>query len=512
MKKLLTAIFSAGCILLGTSAYAEFIETQSHEEFTSRLVEYTKTDYSKPFSMLSVSEDALTTNRLIVISKNDFDYSGAQDVLYNGNGLYILVYPSVEKADIAYKKLLDDKTIQSVTPDDELTIEPISVSEGEPDSSGHLSWGPEFTGADGFNRYIRNHYAASGEPLPEIRIAVIDTGIDPTAPIFNGRVDIDAGKNYINEDELPIDDNNHGTHVAGIICDSSLPNVKLIPYKTMAANGKGSLSLTMAAVLQAQKDNVDIINLSIGGKDSSYSYRRKYSSIFDNSEESTASSDIIYVTSAGNYADDVRYYFPANVSSVIAVSACDKNGEFAGDYSNYGTLVDICAPGTDINSTIADGAYEKRSGTSMACPFVSAAVAMAKTLYPTASAVTIQEMIASAALDAGEPGHDPYYGWGILNFDNLYENNDIVKEVSYTDGQVSLRVNAADGALSSGTYAYAAGFKNGLCAGLTKRTVSPVIADDFNITIDFADNNYDSIRVFLWDYNMKPITEYIELK
>lgn len=512
MKKLLTAIFSAVCILPGISAYAEFIKPRSHEEFASRLIEYTKTDYREPLSIYSVNKNHLTTKRLIVISKSDFDYSDAEDVLYDGDRLYILIYPSVRKAEIAYTRLLNDKTIQSVTPDDELSIGPMTISEGEPDLSGHLSWGPEFTGADGFNRYIRNHYAASGEIMPEIRIAVIDTGIDPTAAIFNGRVDMDAGYNYIDDDKPPIDDNNHGTHVAGIICDSTLPNVKLIPYKTMAANGKGSLSLTMAAVMQAQRDNVDIINLSIVSKDSSYSYRRKYSSIFDHSEESIASSNIVYVTSAGNYADDVRYYFPANVSSVIAVSACDQNGEFAKDYSNYGTLIDICAPGTDINSTVIGGAYEKRSGTSMACPFVSAAVAMMKTLYPSSSAVTIQEMIASAALDAGEPGFDTRYGWGILNFDNLYESNEVIKEATYNNGQITLRINAADGALAAGANAYAVGFKNGVCTELTGQTISPIVASEYSITMDLADNDYDSIRTFLWDYNMKPITDSIELK
>lgn len=135
--------------------------------------------------------------------------------------------------------------------------------------------------------------------------------------------------------------------------------------------------------------------------------------------------NIPVVVAAGNEYTNASFVFPANDPNVITVAAVSENSVPA-SFSNFGDCVDIAAPGDDINSTMPSDTYSNNNyglmdGTSMAAPFVSAAVAMMKTLYPNLTPVEIKEkLISSATVPKGWTG---LYVKGILNFENIIKND-----------------------------------------------------------------------------------------
>ena len=188
----------------------------------------------------------------------------------------------------------------------------------------------------------------------------------------------------------PLDDNGHGTHCAGIIGavgdnSSGISGVawraKIMALKCLNASGSCSVSDEIAAMSWGMTNGVDIMSMSFGG----YGYSSsEYSAI-----SQLRSRGIITVCAAGNDTEntDVQMFTPAaltldNIVSVASTTSTDALSSF----SNYGaTSVDIAAPGSGILSTVGVagyGQYESWDGTSMAAPFVSGALALLKTQYP----------------------------------------------------------------------------------------------------------------------------------
>ncbi len=396
MKKLLTALILAFAAI-STTASAQTIKTNSNEEFASAL----HTMICESGEEISIAEEnEFSSMRLVALSDNDFDFMGAETVLCDSDGMYVLKFSSVQEAESAYNYYL---TVGEVSAAPDITL---NITE-DTEESTHLSWGADFIDADAPAKALVAKYGTVDD-MPVINIAVIDTGVDYTHTFLSGRIDYENGYDYVNADDDPMDDHGHGTHVAGIICDSTLANVKIIPFKSMDSSGSGTLSDMITAVKQAKAVGADIINMSIGGTDSNQAAKNATQSIFDELVED----GIIVVAAAGNLATDAKNNYPANIESVVTVSACASDGTFASSYSNYGSLIDLCAPGTKIYSTVLNGAYGYKSGTSMACPFVSAAAAMVEALYYDDTDVDVIEALENAA--TAQSATD-YYGYGLLN-------------------------------------------------------------------------------------------------
>lgn len=202
-----------------------------------------------------------------------------------------------------------------------------------------------------------------------VNVYVIDTGIDITHSEFGGRAV--WGTNTV--DNNNVDCNNHGTHVSGTIGSATYGVSKgatLVAVKALDCNGSGTYSGILAGmewvVNAANKTGKpSVVNMSLGGGQSS--------SINQAVAQMTAAG-IHVVVAAGNENQNACNTSPASEPSAITVAALDQNGPLA-YFSNWGTCVDIIAPGTNILSTFPGGKTAVLQGTSMASPHVAGAVA-----------------------------------------------------------------------------------------------------------------------------------------
>jgi len=279
---------------------------------------------------------------------------------------------------------------------------------------------------------------------PNITIAIIDTGVDinhidlseniwinedeiPGNGIDddnNGYIDDIKGWDFVNKDNSPLDEVGHGTHCAGIISSVTNNNLgvagicwncKIMPVKTLNYMG-GKLDYICQGIIYAVDNGADIISMSVGGypltliKDTvNYAYEK----------------GVIIIASAGN-ENSVEKIYPAAYENVMAVAATDRNDSRA-VFSNYGSWVDVAAPGVDILSLRANGTdiygdgihivdkfYYLASGTSMSCPYVAglAALLLSKNNQCPYPAYMIQSMI---PFTTDEIDTDEYIGTGRIN-------------------------------------------------------------------------------------------------
>lgn len=299
-----------------------------------------------------------------------------------------------------------------VTPDFELTTQSIP---NDP-SFGSL-WGLSNNGSQGglLNADINIEPAWALGTATSIVTAVIDTGVDYTHPDLasniwsntdevvgngidddgNGFVDDVRGWDFVNNDNDPMDDNGHGTHVAGTIGAVGNNGIgvtgvawtaSIMPLKFLDQSGSGSLSDAIKAIQYARVNGAKIINASWGGGG--------FSSALQSAISQFITSGGLFVAAAGNEAtnNDVTPSYPANYQGVISVGASTRTDTRA-RFSNYGTSVDVFAPGQSILSTLPGNRYGSLSGTSMATPQVAGALALLWGQNPTLSATTISQAL-----------------------------------------------------------------------------------------------------------------------
>ena len=255
-------------------------------------------------------------------------------------------------------------------------------------------------------------------------VAVIDTGVDYTHPDLaanmwrnpaevpgdgidndgNGIIDDYYGANFVGATNTgnPMDDNDHGTHVAGTIGavgNNALGvvgvnwNVKIMALKFLDANGSGSTSDAIEALNYAVAHGVKVSNNSWGGGG--------YSAALFTAISNAQAAGHVFVAAAGNsnVNIDTSPSYPAsyNLANVVAVAATTSTDARA-SYSNYGTTtVDIAAPGSGIISTTRNNTYSNFSGTSMATPHVTGAIALYWDANPTKTATEVIAQLKNSA-------------------------------------------------------------------------------------------------------------------
>lgn len=239
-----------------------------------------------------------------------------------------------------------------------------------------------------------------------VRAYVIDTGID----MGNADLTRSGLVNFVG-DRKNTDCNGHGTHVAGTIAasDNSIdvvgmaPGVSVYGVKVLDCNGSGTTTsvikgidwVTANAVLPA------VANMSLGGG---------ASQTLDDAVRKAAAKGIVFSLAAGNSAVDACTTSPARVgggatAGVMTVAATDSSEQEAG-FSNYGSCVDLWAPGVNIPSLKIGGGLSTLSGTSMASPHVGGAAALYWARYPSSTAASVVSNLKALAVSTGTYSKD----------------------------------------------------------------------------------------------------------
>lgn len=247
---------------------------------------------------------------------------------------------------------------------------------------------------------------------PEVVIAVLDSGVDPNHPDLSAK--LVPGYNYVYNNNDTHDVHGHGSRVAGIAAASSNSGIgvagvawqnKIMPLVVFDSTGYGTYSQWISGIVYAADHGAKVINMSIGGS--------SYSSSLQNAVNYAWNKGVVLVACAMNTGSNTPYY-PAALNNVLAVAATDS-GDNRASWSNYGTWIDVSAPGVSIYSTTNGGGYGTGSGTSFSTPQVAGLAALIMSRNPALSNSQVVELIKQNSDDLGSSGYDPYYGSGRIN-------------------------------------------------------------------------------------------------
>ncbi|MFI5100904.1 MAG: S8 family serine peptidase, partial [Actinomycetes bacterium] len=265
-------------------------------------------------------------------------------------------------------------------------------------------------------------------------IAVVDSGVDATAPDLAGRVL--PGYDFVDGDSnaapAPADAGcpdpaatGHGTFVASVAAAGTDNGVgvagvawtaRVLPVRVLDQCGDGLDSNVAAGIEWAADHHATIINLSLGGTDPD--------PLLQQALQYAAGKNIPVVVAAGNAGSDVKQY-PAAYPEAISVAATDRSGNLT-SFSSFGDWVDVAAPGWDIvgeepRALCSDvshptDCYFIGAGTSFSAPIVSGVVALVKARYPTWTADQVRARLeATARPGGGLSGRTPFYGYGVVD-------------------------------------------------------------------------------------------------
>ena len=259
-------------------------------------------------------------------------------------------------------------------------------------------------------------------------VAVVDTGIlkdhsDLRACYMTG------GRDWVNHDNDPADDNGHGTAVAGIIAAETnngygiagLAQVTIIAEKVLDRGGSGTWSNVASGIVHAADLGAQVISMSFGG----YSPSQTIQSAINYAH----GKGCLLVAAAGNDNTNTPFY-PAAFDNVLAVAATYGEPDLRAPYSDFGAWITLSAPGgfdENNNGRVDIGEHWVLStfgisnpfvflcGTSLAAPHVSGLAALYKSMYPAATNEQVEGVLKATADDKGDPGRDQSYGYGRIN-------------------------------------------------------------------------------------------------
>jgi subtilisin len=266
-----------------------------------------------------------------------------------------------------------------------------------------------------------------------VDVAVIDTGVDLNHRDLN--VYRRGGKNCSAFARGTNDQHGHGTHVAGTIgaLDNRFgvvgmaPGARIWPVRVFDQSGAGSLGEVICGVdyVTAHAKQIEVANMSlssIGGRDDG-KCGKQVGDPLHRAICASVAKGVTYVVAAGNMAQNAALSTPASYNEVITVSAmADFNGRAGGgaratcradgddtfaNFSNYGSDVDIVAPGVCIRSTWKNGRYGTISGTSMASPHVAGGAALYMATHPAASPAAVRSALIRSGSGAWNGSDDP---------------------------------------------------------------------------------------------------------
>ncbi len=223
---------------------------------------------------------------------------------------------------------------------------------------------------------------------PTIRVAIVDTGVDPNHPDLRGQI---AGMANFSSARDAIDRNGHGTRVAGIVAATLngaggvgvAPGAQLLIARALDDAGNGTYADVIEAIVWAIDNGARVINLSVEGTNQSVA--------LTDAIKEAQSRGIVVIAAAGNSGGSARTY-PAAIPGVISVAATDRNDGVIPS-SVRGSWVTVGAPGQDIYATGLNGSYGAVTGTSAAAANVAGVAALVASLIPGADEATLRSTV-----------------------------------------------------------------------------------------------------------------------
>lgn len=302
---------------------------------------------------------------------------------------------------------LSDAEVQSLQNNPQVAyIQPVQKVRKFGTQSNPPSWGLDRVDQRDLPLNNSYTYATDGSGVTAY---VIDTGIFVGHSNFGGRASV--GLDTVGDGKNGIDCDGHGTHVAGIIGSNTYgvaKNVKLVSVRVLDCEGSGTMDGVIQGIDWVVKNakKPAVVNVSLGSE---------ADQALDQAIKNGIAAGLTFVVAAGNQNEDSCKYSPARVPEALTVGATDS-GDKRTYFSNYGSCVDLFAPGMDITSTVLNGQTDAYSGTSMAGPHVAGAAALYLQSNTSASPAQVSQAILGNAtpnkvLDpAGTPNKLLYIG------------------------------------------------------------------------------------------------------
>jgi len=287
----------------------------------------------------------------------------------------------------AFRSLAKDPMIEFIEDDYEGMIQVMPTLSFEIKKQGQeIPWGVKRIGAPS----VWKNTTGKG-----VRVGIIDTGVDINHPDLKDNVKMTG---WVLDCQNIIDDNGHGTHVAGTIAalDNDIgvvgvaPKVEIYSVKAFTKSGRGNVSDVIEALNWCVQNKIQVINMSFGFKNSK---------ALEKAIKEAYKRNIVLVAAAGNSGGTNNVMYPAGYPEVIAVAASNSDDKVAW-FSSGGPQVDVMAPGAGILSTYKNGEYKTMSGTSMACPHVTAACALILSMS-NLDPKGVKEVLVNTARDLG---------------------------------------------------------------------------------------------------------------
>ena len=412
--------------------------------------------------------DRYSLKRIVLYTDEVKDSYGAVDIIgYDKYDYYIFGFATEEDTARAYEQMkkdygedrcmLDEIMEADDMLSDSLENRPVYYSgagqicnmaqyAGTLTSYTAVSWGCTYMGLDRLKASISEYSVEAS-----VDVAVIDTGVNDTNPLFADRINKTKSGNCLDGDD-PADYSDslgHGSHVAGIIADATPGNVKLTILKCFSSSGQTSGTIIQKGIMEALDQNVDVINISFCfyGENA----KEETKTAIDGFIAAAKKQNTVMCVAAGNSGrnsspmDVEGNSYPADREDVITVSALQKKDgtaagdvsrvdsstvEFASGYSYYGEKVDFSAPGSGVRSAWRNGGYYTNTGTSMAAPHITAAAAYVKLVEPSLTNDEVRSRLIEYSVDLGDPGKDILYGYGCPYMADYFKEHAKVKDTA----------------------------------------------------------------------------------
>lgn len=358
MRKLSTLAFAIGAIVSGQAlAQAELKQVSASKAIPNQYIVVFKTpsvlNIQSADAVASYAEQASQT----LVNKYNVDVSRKFAGSLNG----VVVNASA----LQVQDLLNNPDIDYIEQDQMVSVSPLAATDVD---QGNAIWGLDRVDQRSLPLNSNYHYDFDGAGVTAY---VIDTGVLTTHNEFGGRAS--HGYDFVDNDADATDCNGHGTHVAGTIGGSQYgvaKNVNIVGIKVLGCSGSGTNSGVIAGVdwVKNNASGPSVANMSLGGG---------VSQALDDAVNSAVAAGVTFVVAAGNDNSNACNYSPARAADAITVGSTTSS-DGRSSFSNYGSCLDIYAPGSSIKSAWynSNTSTNTISGTSMAAPHVAGVAAL----------------------------------------------------------------------------------------------------------------------------------------